>query len=90
MSRSKRREREPLFDRELAELPEGARWREWLATLRDLSDLERLEDEGLLQRPQFEMDLDEALGLGSDERTEFDATALEKTADDLRSDLRRI
>jgi segregation and condensation protein B len=30
MSRPKRREREPLFDRELADLPEGARWREWL------------------------------------------------------------
>ena len=30
MSRPKRREREPLFDPELAELPEGARWREWL------------------------------------------------------------
>ena len=30
MSRPKRREGEPLFDPELAELPEGARWREWL------------------------------------------------------------
>ena len=30
MSRPKRREQEPLFDPELAELPEGARWREWL------------------------------------------------------------
>jgi segregation and condensation protein B len=30
MSRPKRREREPLFDPELADLPEGARWREWL------------------------------------------------------------
>lgn len=30
MSRPKRREQEPLFDPELAELPDGARWREWL------------------------------------------------------------
>ena len=30
MSRSKRREQEPLFDPELADLPEGARRREWL------------------------------------------------------------
>ena len=30
MSRPKRREREPLFDPELVDLPEGARWREWL------------------------------------------------------------
>jgi segregation and condensation protein B len=30
MGRPKRREQEPLFDPELADLPEGARWREWL------------------------------------------------------------
>jgi chromosome segregation and condensation protein ScpB len=30
MSRPQRREQEPLFDPELADLPEGARWREWL------------------------------------------------------------
>ena len=30
MSRPKSRDREPLFDPELADLPEGARWREWL------------------------------------------------------------
>jgi segregation and condensation protein B len=30
MSRPKGREREPLFDPELVDLPEGARWREWL------------------------------------------------------------
>jgi len=30
MSRPKRREREPLFDPELADVPDGARWREWL------------------------------------------------------------
>jgi chromosome segregation and condensation protein ScpB len=30
MGRPKRREQESSFDPELAELPEGARWREWL------------------------------------------------------------
>ncbi len=30
MGRPKRREHEPLFDPDLAELPEGARWREWM------------------------------------------------------------
>jgi chromosome segregation and condensation protein ScpB len=30
MSRPKRREREPQFDPELADLPERARWREWM------------------------------------------------------------
>jgi len=30
MSRPKKREQQPLFDPELAELPDGARWREWL------------------------------------------------------------
>jgi chromosome segregation and condensation protein ScpB len=30
MGRPKRREREPLFDPDLAEIPEGARWREWM------------------------------------------------------------
>jgi segregation and condensation protein B len=34
-----------------------------LATLRDLPDIERLEDEGLLQRPQSDIDIDDALGL---------------------------
>jgi len=30
MSRAKSRDREEVFDAELAELPEGARWREWM------------------------------------------------------------
>ena len=30
MGRPKKREQDALFDRELAELPEGARWREWM------------------------------------------------------------
>ena len=33
MSRPKRQEQEPLFDPELVELPEGARWREWLGSV---------------------------------------------------------
>jgi len=33
-----------------------------LATLRDLPDIERLEDEGLLQRPERDVDLDGAFG----------------------------
>jgi segregation and condensation protein B len=38
-----------------------------LASLRHLPDVERLEDEGLLQRPQSDIDLDGALGiLGED------------------------
>ena len=37
------------------------------ATLRDLPDLDRLEDEGLLQRPQSDIDLDGALGLVEDD-----------------------
>ena len=38
-----------------------------LATLRDLPDIERLEDEGLLLRPPTESDLDDALGLGDED-----------------------
>ena len=34
-----------------------------LASLRELPDVERLEDEGLLQRPQPDIDLDGALGI---------------------------
>ena len=30
MSRPKRREQDALFDPDLADLPEGARWREWM------------------------------------------------------------
>ena len=35
-----------------------------LASLRDLPDVERLEDEGLLRKPREDIDLDGALGLG--------------------------
>jgi hypothetical protein len=58
------------------------------ATLRDLPDLERLEDEGLLQRPRSEIDLDGALGLVEDDgkvfegEMEFEDAELEDTADD--------
>jgi len=41
-----------------------------LASLRDLPDIEKLEDAGLLQRPTYGIDLDGVLGLG-DEGTEF-------------------
>src|SRR5208337_3146029 len=58
------------------------------ATLRDLPDLERLEDEGLLQRPQSDIDLDGALGLVEDDghvferEMEFEDAELEDTTDD--------
>ena len=51
-----------------------------LASLRDLPDIERLEDEGLLQKAREDSDLDGALGLGGDadqlldEDLEFDDT----------------
>ena len=57
-----------------------------LATLRDLPDIERMEDEGLLQRPQY--DLDDALGLVGDDGEvldgdlEFEAAGVEDMADD--------
>jgi chromosome segregation and condensation protein ScpB len=60
-----------------------------LATLRDLPDIERLEDEGLLQRPQSDMDLDGALGLVEDDtpvlegEMEFESSELEETTDDV-------
>ncbi len=56
---------------------------------RDLPDFERLEDESLLQRPQFEADLDGALGLSGDEGQVlaadlvFDDTELQDMADDV-------
>jgi segregation and condensation protein B len=45
-----------------------------LANLRELPDIERLEDEGLLQRPLPEVDLDEVLGLGEEEAAFEDET----------------
>ena len=41
-------------------------------TLRDLPDLERLEDEGLLRRPRLDIDLDGALGLVEDDGQVFE------------------
>ncbi|MGA8172983.1 MAG: SMC-Scp complex subunit ScpB [Methylocystis sp.] len=38
-----------------------------LATLRDLPDIERFEDESLLRRPPIESDLDDVLGLGDED-----------------------
>ncbi len=60
-----------------------------LATLRDLPDLERLEDEGLLQRRQLEADLDGALGLsGNDGQvlegdSDLDGAEFEDAADEI-------
>jgi hypothetical protein len=59
-----------------------------LANLRDLPDIERLEDAGLLQRPANEIDLDGALGLVEDDGQafegdrEFEGAELEDTTDD--------
>ena len=50
-----------------------------LASLRHLPDIERLEDEGLLQRPQSDIDLDGALGiLGEDDPLFADAMELDE------------
>jgi hypothetical protein len=60
-----------------------------LATLRDLPDIERLEDEGLLRRPDSDIDLDGALGLVEDDGQafegdrEFEDAELEDTTDDV-------
>jgi segregation and condensation protein B len=59
------------------------------ATLRDLPDLERLEDEGLPRRPRSDIDLDGALGLVEDDggvferEMEFEDAELEDTTDDV-------
>ncbi len=59
-----------------------------LATLRDLPDIERLEDEGLPRRPRSDIDLDGALGLVEDDGQafegdrEFEGAELEETTDD--------
>jgi segregation and condensation protein B len=53
-----------------------------LPTLRDLPDIEKLEDEGLLQCPQLDAEINDALGVVGDDRTEFDVPELEDTADD--------
>jgi segregation and condensation protein B len=53
-----------------------------LASLRDLPDVERLEEEGLLQRPQSDVDLDGALGIvGEDDRLFADAMELNEADD---------
>jgi segregation and condensation protein B len=43
-----------------------------LGSLRELPDLERLEDEGLLHRPNSDGDLGGASGLGRDNAAELD------------------
>ena len=60
-----------------------------LTTLRDLPDIERLEDEGSPRRPRSDIDLDGALGLVEDDgqvferEMEFQDAELEDTIDDL-------
>jgi chromosome segregation and condensation protein ScpB len=60
-----------------------------LATLRDLPDLERLEDEGLLRPARSDIHLDDALGLVEDDGQVFDRgtecedAELEETTDDV-------
>jgi len=50
-----------------------------LGSLRNLPDVERLEDEGLLQRPRSDIDLDNALGiLGGDDRLFAEAMELDE------------
>ncbi|MCI4679032.1 SMC-Scp complex subunit ScpB [Rhodoblastus acidophilus] len=60
-----------------------------LGTLRDLPDIERMEAEGLLQRPQADNELDGVLGLADDagegleaDDPEFDEAESEETADE--------
>jgi chromosome segregation and condensation protein ScpB len=60
-----------------------------LGTLRDLPDIERMEAEGLLGRPQADSELDAVLGLADDEGgfleaddSEFDAAESEGAADE--------
>ncbi len=60
-----------------------------LGTLRDLPDIERMEEEGLLQRPQADNEIDDALGLSDDEGgfleaddSEFDEAESEGAADE--------
>jgi chromosome segregation and condensation protein ScpB len=52
-----------------------------LASLRDLPDIEKLEDEGLLQRPTSGRDIDGVLGLG-----EEDHNPIDEADDDWRAD----
>jgi len=42
-----------------------------LASLRELPDIEKLEDAGLLQRPANESDLDDMLGIGDEDAVEL-------------------
>lgn len=43
-----------------------------LGSLRELPDIERLEDEGVLQRPPLDVDLDGALGISGEDGLEFE------------------
>ena len=60
-----------------------------LPSLRDLPDIERLEAEGLLQRPQSEIDIDDALRLVDDDgqmfagEMQFEGSEFEDATDDI-------
>ena len=53
-----------------------------LASLRHLPDIERLEEDGLLQRPQSNIDLDGALGILGEEDPFFGDAMLLDEADE--------
>jgi len=54
-----------------------------LASLRELPDIERLEDEGLLQRPHSDVDLDGALGISGDDDQLFEGAMEFDEADEI-------
>jgi segregation and condensation protein B len=49
-----------------------------LASLRELPDIERLEDEGLLQRPAADVDLDKAWGISEEDDEPFEACQIKR------------
>ena len=54
-----------------------------LASLRELPDVERLEDEGLLRRSRSDEDLDGVLGVGAAANAELDQADLEGAAEEI-------
>jgi len=49
-----------------------------LASLRELPDIERLEDEGLLQRPAADVDLEKAWGISEEDDEPFEACQIKR------------
>ena len=54
-----------------------------IATLRDLPDIERLQEEGLLQPTASEAELDGAFGLSGEDGSQLDDAALADAGDDI-------